>query len=104
MKMNTYELIKNDYMEEAHLHIKRGLELLEKAVDKELCEKIDKYMTLPYTINIKQECMLYYGTVAQLPEIAECGTNYDSAYQGVQRAMIYHFKYAIENNKEIPVP
>ena len=102
--MSTYEWIVNDYIEEAHLHIKRGLELLEKTIDRELCAKIDKYMELPYTINITQEGRLFYGTVAEIPEINECGISYDSAYNGVQRAMIYHFKYAIENNKEITAP
>ena len=105
--MNTLEKLTKDMIDEAKIHFVRGLELLdraEKSLDAHICAQVDKYMALPYNVIVEKSGKLYAGRVKELKNVEEYGNTYDEAYDNIIRAMRYYFKFAIENNEDIPTP
>ncbi len=101
--MTAYELLTKDKIEEAQLHFKRGMEILDTAINSDICKKIDMYMKKPYTINTEKTDTMWAAKCVELC-IEEYGKTEDTAKDNLQLRMIHYFKCAIENNEEIPKP
>ncbi len=100
----TYELFEEFKIEEAQIHFQRGMEILNEPVDWEICEEIDKYMELPYTIQVEKEGNLYTASVKEIPDLEEQATSRKAALEHLDLMLRHHLKYAIEHDEDIPTP
>ena len=70
----------------------------------EIKDKVDYYMSLPYTINIIKEDGRYFAEVSELSGCMTEGESVEEVWDLIREAMRGWFEVAIEKNIEIPLP
>jgi len=104
--MNTETELMKEKIEEAVIHIRRAMELLNINLNSDICAKVDKYMKFHYTIDVEKmpDCHLFKATVKEFDDLQGYGKSHEEAYNSIVRLMRYKIKYCLENNEKIPIP